>query len=274
MQDTILEALDSALAQTVPCEIIVSDDSSGDESLQRIAARVRDYRGPHRVRVRNLSDGGMMGEGQMRVQRGHRVSVELRNIGAVGAVPGGGEVVISAVAPLSSADRGAIAFLGDRKFAAALAATRVLRELDCPLFEGIGLIALDDLDWYPLVGSGIGTGERATLPATPLKCAGAPLKMTFMLRDRLAQAGTLGQSEVHFHSALGNVFGVKPVNDNVLERWQKLGIQVHTNEALAAVDIGKRIATFASPEGERTEVPYTPPASGRGAAPARGRRAR
>ncbi|MBA4007230.1 MAG: pilus assembly protein PilZ [Erythrobacter sp.] len=37
-----------------------------------------------RVRVRNLSDGGMMGEGQMRVQRGHRVSVELRNIGAVG----------------------------------------------------------------------------------------------------------------------------------------------------------------------------------------------
>lgn len=37
-----------------------------------------------RVRVRNLSDGGMMGEGQMRVQRGHRVIVELRNIGAVG----------------------------------------------------------------------------------------------------------------------------------------------------------------------------------------------
>lgn len=95
-----------------------------------------------------------------------------------------------------------------------------------------------------------------TLPATPLKCAGAPLKMTFMLRDRLAQAGTLGKSEVHFHSALGNVFGVKPVNDNVLERWKNLGIQVHTNEALAAVDIGKRIATFASPEGERTEVPY------------------
>lgn len=37
----------------------------------------------HRVRVRNLSDGGMMGEGYLRVQRGHRVSVELRNIGSV-----------------------------------------------------------------------------------------------------------------------------------------------------------------------------------------------
>ena len=38
----------------------------------------------HRVRVRNLSDGGMMGEGHLRVQRGHRVTVDLRNIGEVG----------------------------------------------------------------------------------------------------------------------------------------------------------------------------------------------
>ncbi|MGE8352700.1 MAG: LacI family DNA-binding transcriptional regulator [Pseudomonas protegens] len=45
---------------------------------------------------------------------------------------------------------------------AALAATRVLRELQCPLFEGIGLIALDDLDWYPLVGSGISALAQPT----------------------------------------------------------------------------------------------------------------
>ena len=37
----------------------------------------------HRVRVRNLSDGGMMGEGAMKVARGNRVEVELRNIGIV-----------------------------------------------------------------------------------------------------------------------------------------------------------------------------------------------
>ena len=37
----------------------------------------------HRVRVRNLSDGGMMAEGNLKVKRGHRVEVELRNIGAV-----------------------------------------------------------------------------------------------------------------------------------------------------------------------------------------------
>ena len=37
----------------------------------------------------------------------------------------------------------------------ALACTQVLRELNCRLFEDLGLIALDDLDWFPLVGSGI-----------------------------------------------------------------------------------------------------------------------
>lgn len=37
----------------------------------------------HRVRVRNLSDGGMMGEGSVKVQRGNRVAVELRNVGQV-----------------------------------------------------------------------------------------------------------------------------------------------------------------------------------------------
>ncbi|MBT9300602.1 MULTISPECIES: LacI family DNA-binding transcriptional regulator [Pseudomonas] len=38
---------------------------------------------------------------------------------------------------------------------AALACTKALRELGCRLFEDVGLIALDDLDWYPLVGNGI-----------------------------------------------------------------------------------------------------------------------
>jgi LacI family kdg operon repressor len=38
---------------------------------------------------------------------------------------------------------------------AALATTHSLRELQCNLFADVGLIALDELDWYPLVGSGI-----------------------------------------------------------------------------------------------------------------------
>ena len=37
----------------------------------------------HRVKVRNLSAGGMMAEGDVRVARGALVTVELRNVGAV-----------------------------------------------------------------------------------------------------------------------------------------------------------------------------------------------
>ncbi len=95
-----------------------------------------------------------------------------------------------------------------------------------------------------------------TLPATPLKCAGAPLKMTFMLRDRLAQTGMLYKSKVTFYSALGTVFGVKVVNDNVLARWRDLGIAVETTQKLQAIDIGAQSARFVTPEGATSDVAY------------------
>jgi len=37
----------------------------------------------HRIKVRNLSDGGMMGEGAVRVRRGSAVEVNIRNLGWV-----------------------------------------------------------------------------------------------------------------------------------------------------------------------------------------------
>lgn len=95
-----------------------------------------------------------------------------------------------------------------------------------------------------------------TLPATPLKCAGAPLKMTFMIADRLKQAGTRAASKIDFHSALGNIFSVPRINEEVLRRWAELDIPVTFNSKLVAVDIGARRATVTSPEGERTEIDY------------------
>ena len=95
-----------------------------------------------------------------------------------------------------------------------------------------------------------------TLPATPLKCAGAPLKMTFMIADRLKQAGTRAASKIDFHSALGNIFSVPRINEEVLRRWAELDIPVTFNSKLVAVDIGSHRATVTSPEGERTEIDY------------------
>ncbi|HEY4581628.1 MAG TPA: glycosyltransferase [Lysobacter sp.] len=50
---TIADALRSALAQTVPCEIIVSDDSGGDRTLEVARAVMAGYDGPHRVTIRS-----------------------------------------------------------------------------------------------------------------------------------------------------------------------------------------------------------------------------
>lgn len=43
--------------------------------------RVDGHDNQYRVKVRNLSAGGMMAEGAVNVQRGQLVSVELRNLG-------------------------------------------------------------------------------------------------------------------------------------------------------------------------------------------------
>lgn len=45
--------------------------------------RVTGIDGEHRIKVRNLSPGGMMGEGAVRVARGDIVEVNIRNIGWV-----------------------------------------------------------------------------------------------------------------------------------------------------------------------------------------------
>ena len=95
-----------------------------------------------------------------------------------------------------------------------------------------------------------------TLPNTPIKCAGAPLKVTFMLIDRMRQAGTLESSDIVFHSALGVVFGVPVLNQMILDRWTAANVPVEFNSKLVAVDISARKAVFETPEGERSTEDY------------------
>ncbi|WP_296258238.1 MULTISPECIES: LacI family DNA-binding transcriptional regulator [unclassified Pseudomonas] len=55
---------------------------------------------------------------------------------------------------------------------ATLSTTRQLHALGCHLFDDIGLIALDELDWYPLVGSGITSLAQPThdIGVTAFEC--------------------------------------------------------------------------------------------------------
>jgi GT2 family glycosyltransferase len=49
---TVVAALDGALAQTVPCELIVSDDCSPDDTFEVIRRHLEGYAGPHRITLR------------------------------------------------------------------------------------------------------------------------------------------------------------------------------------------------------------------------------
>lgn len=51
-EDTIVAAIDGALAQTVPCEIIISDDASPDNTFNIARSHSANYSGEHRVIVR------------------------------------------------------------------------------------------------------------------------------------------------------------------------------------------------------------------------------
>lgn len=63
----------------------VDTRSVARDSLFLLASiRVENESDAHRVRVRNLSDGGMMAEGNLFVQRGYRLEVEMRNVGRIG----------------------------------------------------------------------------------------------------------------------------------------------------------------------------------------------
>lgn len=103
-------------------------------------------------------------------------------------------------------------------------------------------------------------GGRAvmTLAPTDMKCAGAPLKMTFMLADRVHQAGTGNASKIDFYAPKTSIFSVPVVAQNVLERWANLAVspQVHYKHLLSGVDIDSRTAHFTLADGSQIREHY------------------
>ncbi|MBN2647548.1 MAG: NAD(P)/FAD-dependent oxidoreductase [Thiotrichales bacterium] len=95
-----------------------------------------------------------------------------------------------------------------------------------------------------------------TLPATPIRCAGAPLKMTFLTLDRLKQNGGFDKGQMNFYSATGGVFGLPWFNQFVLDRFAENKMDVKLKTPLKAVDIDAQKATFGSAEGESFTVEY------------------
>lgn len=86
-------------------------------------------------------------------------------------------------------------------------------------------------------------------PATEMKCAGAPLKYTFITEDYLTRRGTRNKSEVVYNSNNKVLFSVPIVSEKVRMLYHERGIAVNYERVLRAIDPGKRLATFATPDG-------------------------
>lgn len=96
-----------------------------------------------------------------------------------------------------------------------------------------------------------------TLSNTPIKCAGAPLKMTFTTLSRLEATGQREQFQVDFFTPYANkVFSVPVYNQFVLERWQAQQVGFHDQSVLTALDAGSQTATFTHADGRQQQEKY------------------
>jgi len=113
-------------------------------------------------------------------------------------------------------------------------------------------------DTWKLMDAFRKTGGRAvlTVPNTPIKCAGAPLKVAFLLDDRLREAGTRERAQIHYYTAGGALFGVPVYNADMVRRFDNLGVASNLRQNLTGIDIGAKRATFTGAEGAQSTVDY------------------
>ncbi|MCL4745210.1 MAG: NAD(P)/FAD-dependent oxidoreductase [Burkholderiaceae bacterium] len=86
-------------------------------------------------------------------------------------------------------------------------------------------------------------------PDTEMKCAGAPLKYTFLTEDHLSRRGQRSKAKLIYNANNKSLFGVPIVSEKVRMLFQERGIDVNYERVLKAIDPGKRIATFRTPQG-------------------------
>ncbi len=99
---------------------------------------------------------------------------------------------------------------------------------------------------------GVGLFER---PRTEMKCAGAPIKHTFITDDHLRRRGNRGYAELLYTAQNKALFSVPIVSAKIRMLYQDRGIKIHYDHVLGAVDPGGRRSTFATPTG-KAEMDY------------------
>ena len=86
-------------------------------------------------------------------------------------------------------------------------------------------------------------------PATEMKCAGAPLKYTFITDDYLRRHGARGKSELIFAAQNRTLFSVPIVSEKVRMLFRDRQVKVAYEHVMTAIDPGRKVATYRTPAG-------------------------
>ncbi|MER2606314.1 MAG: FAD/NAD(P)-binding oxidoreductase [Siculibacillus sp.] len=92
-------------------------------------------------------------------------------------------------------------------------------------------------------------------PATEMKCAGAPLKYTFLTDDILRRRGNRGKAELVYAAQNKALFSVPIVSEKVRMLYKDRGVKVSWDHVMTAIDLGRKVATYKTPEGT-AEIKY------------------
>jgi sulfide:quinone oxidoreductase len=82
-----------------------------------------------------------------------------------------------------------------------------------------------------------------SMPAGPIKCAGAPQKIAYLACDHWKKQGVLDKIDVHLVLPTPKMFGIKEFSDTLEKVVAKYGITVHFRSEVTAVDGPNRTIT-------------------------------
>ena len=92
-------------------------------------------------------------------------------------------------------------------------------------------------------------------PDTEMKCAGAPLKYTFLTDDILRRRGNRARSTLTYAAQSDSLFSVPIVAEKVRMLFADRGVATVHHHVMTGIDIDRRIARFTTPAGA-TELGY------------------
>lgn len=92
-----------------------------------------------------------------------------------------------------------------------------------------------------------------TRPPGPIKCAGAPLKVTMLIEDALNESGNRARAEMHYLPPGGGLFSQPDINTFLMDYFpNQRDITIDYGHPLAAIDADRKEATFRTDDGLKT----------------------